>query len=486
MEAKKMPLASIKLGERQRKEYPEDQIQRRADSIQRTRGLLHPIVVDPVSGELTAGGCRTRAYALLMMRAEADRNAGKYVPEDNWMSIPFVFKGHEGETEEERAIFKEVCELEENVERLDLEWWEKAAAIARIDELQRRLAESRGETWNMRRTAEMAGVSLGMVQQSVELVREAATNPEIKKEETLSGALRKVATRKQIAARQEELDRKQAGLVMTFPAEIIVGDALELIDLEPDAEYDAITTNFPFGVEYGYSGQASAVYKDDEAYIVDLVRGVVKKSYRVLKDDSWFLGFFDIRKATYSSPMAAFFQRAKIIAGGAQNAGELTPKDYTEFLEMGHKAMGLAHWFEEAGFKYVRLMPIIWAKPNKTQGNIGDPRKGMIVAYEAAILACKGDGVLLKQGRNDLFIYDTLNPSERDFEMQMPVALCREAIALLTLGKGKVLDPFAGVGSFGEGALENHCSFKGFELNPERAATGNLRLREHVFAKAGA
>jgi hypothetical protein len=484
MEALKMPLASIKLGERQRKEYPEEQIQRRADSIQRTRGLLHPIVVDPETGVLIAGGCRTRAYGLLMMRAEADRTAGKYVPDDSWMNIPFVYKGQEGETEQAREIFKEVCELEENVERLDLEWWERAAAIAKIDELQRRLAESRGETWNMRRTAEMAGVSLGMVQQSVELVRVAAEDPDIKKEETLSGALRKVATRKQIAARQEELDRKQAGLVMTFPAEIIVGDALELIDLEPDAEYDAITTNFPFGVEYGYSGQANEVYKDDEAYIVDLVRGVVKKSYRVLKDDSWFLGFFDIRKATYSNPMAAFFNRVKQMR--SETAEPSTAEMWYETIEMGHKAMGLAHWFEEAGFKYVRMMPLIWAKPNKTQGNIGDPRKGMIVAYEAAILACKGDGVLLKQGRNDLFIYDTLNPSERDFEMQMPVALCREAIALLTLGKGKVLDPFAGVGSFGEGALENHCSFKGFELNPERAATGNLRLREHILAKAGA
>src|SRR5688572_25256547 len=83
MQAQTIPLASLILGERQRKEYPDDQILRRADSIQRTRGLLHPIVIDPKTGVLIAGGCRTRAYGLLMMRAEADRAAGKYVPEDN-------------------------------------------------------------------------------------------------------------------------------------------------------------------------------------------------------------------------------------------------------------------------------------------------------------------------------------------------------------------------------------------------------------------
>lgn len=480
----KKPIAEIKVKDRQRKEYPDDEIQKRADSIQRTRGLLQPIILDPSDDSLIAGRCRMKAYGLLIARSEKDREAGKFVPEDGWMKIPFVYKGQEGADEEEREIFRQTCELEENLSRLDMQWWETAAAIAGIDELQRKLAEKRGEVWNMRKTAELAGVSLGTVQQSVALVKEAKDDPSIIKEETLTGALRKVETRKKLDRRREDMEEKAAGKIRTFPAEIVVGDARLLIDNEPASEYDCIVTNFPFGVEYGYSGQADRLYDDEESFIVDLVREVVKKSLRVLKDDSWFFGFFDIRKATFSNPMAAFFQRVKILAGEAQNAGILTSAEYAELIEMGHKAMGLAHWFEEAGFKYVRAMPIVWAKPNKTQGNIGDPRKGMITAYEVGILACKGDGVLLKQGRNDILIFDTLNPSERDFGMQMPATLCKEIISWLTLGKGRVLDPFAGVGSFGEGALENQCSFKGFELNPERASIGNLRLQEHVHAQS--
>jgi hypothetical protein len=489
MEAQRKPLTEIVVRDRQRKEYPLEKIKERADSIQRTKGLLQPAVLDPRDNSLIAGRCRMMAYGLLFARAEEDRKAGRYVPEDNWASIPFVYKGVEGGDEEEIALQAKICELEENISRLDLEWWERAAANADIDDTYRKLAEKRGETWSLRKSAELAGVSLGTMQQSVALVREAKENPDIVKEETLVGALRKVDTKKKLAERAAAIEEKSQGKVRTYEAEILTGDARLLIDAEPADEYDCITTNFPFGVEYGYSGQAEKLYDDDEAYIVDLVREVVKKSYRVLKDDSWFFGFFDIRKCTYSNPMAAFFQRVKILAGEATNInlGQgnkfVTPTEYNELIEMGHKAMGLAHWFEEAGFKYVRMMPIIWAKPNKTQGNIGDPRKGMIVAYEAAILACKGDGVLLKQGRNDLFVFDTLNPSERDFGMQMPVAMCKEIISLLTLGKGRVLDPFAGVGSFGEGALENQCSFRGFELNPERAATGNLRLKEHILAR---
>src|SRR5690606_24171175 len=96
-----------------------------------------------------------------------------------------------------------------------------------------------------------------------------------------------------------------------------------------------------------------------------------------------------------------------------------------DLKELAAKSLGLAYWFEEAGYSYVRTMPIIWAKPNKTQGNIGDPRKGLVVAYEAAILAAKGDAVLLKQGKQDLLICDTLLASERDFAMQMPRELCK-------------------------------------------------------------
>jgi DNA modification methylase len=461
-------ISTIVIHPRQRQEYIPEEIAKLASSVRRTRGLIHPIVLDPADDSLVAGGRRTQAYLWLQ---------DKYPDEPQWKEIPFIYKDQQDE------LSRQIDELEENISRLDLQWWERAAAIAKIDELQRKVAESKGETWNMRKTAEMIGVSLGTVSQSTQLVEEAKRNPEIKKKDSLVGAMRELDTQKKIEERKRDIERKTEGRIKTFPAEIIVGDALDLIKKEPDNEYDCITTNFPFGVEYGYSGQAEKLYDDEESYIVDLVRGVVKESYRVLKPDSWFFGFFDVRKATYSNPAVAFFNRVKQVLNAAVDKEAISREIWAETLEMGHKSLGLAHWFEEAGFDYVRVMPIIWAKPNKTQGNIGDPRKGLIVAYEAAILACKGDGVLLKQGRQDIFIVNTLNPNERDFGMQMPVELCAEIISMLTLGKGRVLDPFAGVGSFGEGALNNQCSFKGFELNEERAATGNLRLREHIFAQ---
>lgn len=463
------PLSSITVHPRQRQDYDPEEIKKLGESVRRTSGLIHPIVLDPEDDSLVAGGRRMQSYYYLQ---------STYPDEEQWNEIPFIYKHQQDE------LSRQVDELEENIARLDLSWFERAAAIAKIDELQRAVAESRGETWNMAKTAEMVGVSVGTVSQSAEIVRASKTKPSVREEKTLTGALGKLKTEKQLEARKKELERKAAGKVQTFPAEIIVGDSLDLIRKEPDDEFDCILTNFPFGVEYGYSGKAEKLYDDDEAYITSLVRSVVKESYRVLKPDSWFLGFFDIRKITYSNPAKRFFQLASKHLNLAHAKGVLSADQLAEALTLGHEALGLSHWFEEAGYDYVRVMPLIWAKPNKTQGNIGDPRKGLVVAYEAAILAGKGDPVLLKRGKQDILIHDTLNSSERDFGMEMPESLCTELVSWLTLGKGRVLDPFAGVGSFGRGALNNQCSFKGFELNEDRASTGNLKLREHILAKA--
>ncbi len=109
----------------------------------------------------------------------------------------------------------------------------------------------------------------------------------------------------------------------------------------------------------------------------------------------------------------------------------------------------------------------------------------MIVAAEAMVMASKGGAFLMKQGRNNVFVYDTLNQSERDYSMQMPKALCTEIVSMVALGGARILDPFAGSGSIGLGALERQCEFRGYELNPEAASIGNMLLKHHHLSAGG-
>lgn len=437
--------SQIDISARQRKVLAEEDIFVLAKSI-KDYGLFHPPMLRPKPDgrfELIMGF--TRLQALLSLGIE---------------EIPYTLR-----EETDEIILKEL-ELEENIRRKDLEWWEKADAIAEIHEMR----QAKDPTWSMRKTAAMIGESATTVSQAVQLRDEVRANPEIIREEkTLRGALQKLDVKKKMAEKKKDIERRSKGLTPSLRAEIIVGDAGELIKREPDKSFDAVITNLPFGVDLKFKS-GHAPYEDEEQYIIDLVQTVVKESFRVLKDDSWFVAWFDVRKITYSNAQRKLYR-------ALHGTGKM--KDYEKLL---FDSMGLAFWLEQAGFSYVNLVPAFWIKPNKTQGMIGDPRKGMIVAAEAMVIAAKGEAFLMKQGRNNVFIYDTLTPGERDYSMQMPEALCAEVVSMVCLGGGRILDPFAGSGSIGRGALTRECEFKGYELNPEAASIGNALLKEHHLA----
>lgn len=448
-----VPIEDIVIKPRQRKTYDADHINRLARSIERA-GLLHPITLEDESNELVAGFCRLQAHMKLGRDLIQARRRSSIDDKE-----------------------KKVLELEENVQRLGLEWWEKASAIAEIHKLQQELNP---EGWSQAQTAEMVGESVGTINQSVQLSKELEVNPTIRDHSTLVGALKDVKNKKQFAERKKQLERKKEGKIRTFPAEILQGDALELIKQEKPKTYDAIFTNFPFGVDFKLGKEQRALYKDGEDMIVKLVRAVTHEAYRVLKPDSWMVALFDVRKITYSNKQKDL---AKVLLSLHPKAISVAfGLEYDQWATSIAESLGLTYWMEEAGFDFVQVMPHIWVKPNKTQGYIGDPKKGFIVAYEAMVIAGKGVPFIVKQGRNNVWIYDTLNPSERDFELQMPPDFCRDLVGTFCLGGSNILDPFAGVGSFGEAALDNQCSFRGFELDPDRAEKGNTRLQEHVLA----
>ncbi len=440
-----IPYQDIEIKPRQRKVLTPLQVEEMAASIDKF-GLFAPPVMSPGSekGKLLLVAGFTRLQGMMYLR---------------WPDIPYTM------LEETDEITLKEIELEENIRRTDLEWWEKAEAIAEIHELK----VKQDPNWSMRSTADLTGEALGTVSQSVQLGKEIKINPDMKKEDTLRGALQKLDVKKKLVEKKKDIERRAKGLTPSLRAEIIIGDAAELIKAEKDESYDAIVTNLPFGVDLEFKSGLKP-YEDDEKLIIETVQTVVEESFRILKDDSWFVAWFDIRKITYSNAQSDLYRRL---------AGLSRLKD---FKKLFFDSMGLAFWLEEAGFSYVTLVPPQWVKPNKSQGMIGDPRKGLIVAAEAMVFASKGGAFFMKQGRNNVFIYDSLVGAERDYSMQMPADLCTEVVSMVSLSGGRVLDPFAGSGSIGLGALNRECEFRGYEINPEAASIGNMLLKQHHLA----
>lgn len=441
-----IPVGEIQVTPRQRKTIDVEAINELAASIEKY-GLLNPPTLTKLTdGKLQLVAGFTRIQALLKLGIK---------------DIPYTLM-----EEADEIILKEM-ELEENVRRKDLEWWEKADAIAEIHKLK----TEQDPNWNMAKTGALVGQSKATVSQAVQLSEELEVNPEIKKENTLRGALNKLDVKKKIEQKRKDIERRAKGKLPTLRAEVRVGDALDLIKQEPDESFDAVITNLPFGIDLEFKGGLRP-YEDEEGMNIELVQGIVQESFRVLKDDSWMVAWYDVRKITYSESQKQLYrsltERRKIS---------------DEQQRLLYNSMGLAWWMEQAGFSYVTLVPGFWIKPNKSQGMIGDPRKGFIVAAEAMIFASKGSAFLMKQGRNNVWIYDSLVGNEREYSMQMPTGLCTEVVSMVCLGGGRVLDPFAGSASIGLGALNRQCEFVGYELNPDAAAIGNMRLKEHHLVK---
>lgn len=194
-----------------------------------------------------------------------------------------------------------------------------------------------------------------------------------------------------------------------------------------------------------------------------LLEDIIPELYRVLRPDSWLAMFFDIVK----------------LFPWDGDSKDVIPDDEYEHSYRLKCRPGIIQLLENAGFK-VNVLPCMWVKPNKTHGTLKDPNTHLIMAYEAFVLARKGNAVLSRKGRQNIFIYDTPTPSERVHLVQMADDLCEELVSLLTIGGELVLDPFAGSCAVGVGAIRAQRNFLGIELNEENASRGEMRLKEEL------
>jgi hypothetical protein len=158
-----IPIARVIIGNRQREDLGD--IVSLQLSIE-TKGLQYPIIVQPRDDgnfTLLAGGRRLQAFKELQRR-----------------EIPAIFRDQLDE------ISRQELELEENIQRKQLNYLEEAKAISKIDKLKRekygsalpgRFAPKGG--WTQRDTAKALGFSEGKISQDIQIAEAVEKYPEL-------------------------------------------------------------------------------------------------------------------------------------------------------------------------------------------------------------------------------------------------------------------------------------------------------------------
>lgn len=409
-----LPISEIKVPEdRQRKGLGGDDEKKSQASFEelkgslRERGMINPPRVD-TSNNLIAGFRRLKAW-------EAIGNTHVHVTVDD---------------EDLTELDKQLLELEENVQRLDLTWQEKQITIAKIDELRRKSDPN----WNQAKTAAVAGLqSQSKVSEAINLTKMMEIFPEIGKAKTKRQAESIAKQKAKTIIRTQEI-KANPELYRAAGQAVKQGKAEELIKELGDGSICHIITDGPFGIDYdqrqaGTDGGHAAYVDTPESYR-ERTALLAPEMFRVLRDDAFLIWFL------------------------AHDHKEWTTKV-----------------FESAGF-VVDPIPIIWDRSEGRNYTVR-PDRWFGKAYDIALHCIKGDPQLQVRSRptGNIFRHKPVSSTDKDHIVERPPELYADIAKCISIPGELILDLFGGSGSVGAGVVSVGRKQLTFELDPNHIPT---------------
>ena len=432
-----VPLTSIEFGNRYREEMGD--LDALVNSII-TKGIISPLTVQdranvPGSSHpysLVAGGRRFTACHLAGIE-----------------KVPVRIYDHALTELELRAI-----ELEENIQRKDLEWIEQVNLQREIHRLQIEIHGAKTSTaddatgWSMRDTAKLLGKSAGGISMDLKLAEAVEQLPELEWADckTKSDAMKLLTRIEETAIRAELSKRAQESFTnneslpvknsitarrQRLISSYIINDfhkaALKLdpgmfnfVEVDPPYAINLSKMKRKDGISkytYGANGY-NEVELDD---YVNFMHITLQHCYRLMADNSWLVLWF-------------------------------APEPWAEIM------------FElvcETGFQTSRITGI-WAKPS---GQSMNPSTRLASAYEPFYVARKGDPALARPGSINVFPFTQVAGKKKTHPTERPLELMRSIIQTFAFPNASVLVPFAGSGVSLLAAHQLQMHPIGFDLN---------------------
>lgn len=405
---------------RQRREFDATSLSLLKQSI-KTKGLMHPIVLENDGRTLAAGERRLRAIKLLCSNYQHD---GTAIPEGY---IPYISLGDLSPIDVREA------ELEENTQRVDLSWQEKAAALQELHELR---AEQSGERQTVVATAtEIYGGEPSSTQKAAVsdalLIARHLDDPDISKATSQKEAL-KILEKKKKQEHNTKLAELFGSRVSSADHQLLNGDLrIDLLEM-PSNIFSCIVVDPPYGVgadEFG-SQSYGHNYEDSEDYAMGLIGFIAEQGYRTCLPQAHLYMFCD--------------------------------------FELFGKVTGI---LKEYGWD-VWPRPLIWSKHG---GMLPRPEHGPRYTYECIIFANKGNKTV-----NAVYpdIIEVANVTDREHGAQKPVDVYIDLLKRSTMPGDRILDPCAGSGTVFPAANRLRLKAVGIEKQADNYAIALKRIDE--------
>lgn len=430
--------------DRQRKDMSQSAIIELASSITQV-GLIHPIVVrkdDQDRTALVAGERRLRAMEYIWNFGQGIRCAEYTLPPN---IVPCLYHG------EIDPVLAYEIELEENARRLNLSWQEHAFAVARLAELKRQIT---GEQPSNVELAEAIGLAVPKsggggdaaigIRQDLILARFLPTDPDVAKASSRTEAF-KLLKRKEELAKSAEIGRAIAD-TLAGSHRLIKGNCLDILPTLPEASFDVICTDPPYGMgadQFGDSGGTGGAigehfYDDSPENFRQNAMDWIRAIKRVCKPQCHVYWFCDI-----------------------------------EWFEWLKTAWRMPIKGEESPTWNIFRTPLIWHNPGGSRApwpQHGPQRKSQYILF-----ANKGNRPVT-QLLGDVLVHGS--DANLNHPAQKPVALYADLLRRSVRAGDSVLDPFAGTGPVFSAGHGLKCRVTAIEQNEAACGIAAGRLKE--------
>jgi ParB/RepB/Spo0J family partition protein len=448
----KLPISSIAIINRQRREIDQKKLLELAESI-KTHGLLHPIVVrEPFASELDSVG--TARYVLCVggRRLAAHLLLGQTEIESNLKT-------------DLDALSAKIVELEENIARANITWQEEVDARAQIHEI--RVKQNPLQTFED--TAKETGTSKPQIWKDVQLKKAIEADPTLRNAPTKASAIRAAKHRQHVARRLETVLKAKDS---DIDKKLITADARVFLKDIPTRSVDLVFTDLPYGIDYFKTGgkhdQQKGHYDDSTEVAKSLILDILPDIGRIVKPEGWIALFM-----CYEWHGWLMTHLANICT----THHETREHKVAQFCSAGDAS-------SPCTFLRPELKPWIWTRKGK--GNFGHyPELHAASRYEMLVICNGGEARLVKKPVEDVLDFPALS-EERFHAMQKPHDLCLEVIDRLTVPGELVVDCCMGSGALLAAAAAKGRDFAGCDINPENLKSAIVLVSQHYHRAAPA